>query len=47
MKLHVRSMPHLEELLDRFLAFGQTTSSFVVASPVPLRPLRVEALLAD
>jgi Lrp/AsnC family leucine-responsive transcriptional regulator len=39
MRLHVRSMGHLEELLDRFLAFGQTTSSFVVASPVPLRPL--------
>ena len=39
MKLHVASMPHLEELLDRFLAFGNTTSSFVVASPVPQRPL--------
>ncbi len=39
MKLHVRDMGHLEELLDRFLAFGNTTSSFVVASPVPQRPL--------
>ena len=39
LKLHVASMAHLEELLDRFLLFGQTTSSFVVASPVPLRPL--------
>ena len=39
MKLHVRDMGHLEELLDRFLAFGTTTSSFVVASPVPPRPL--------
>ena len=43
MKLHVASMPHLEELLDRFLAFGNTTSSFVVASPVPQRPLPVIA----
>jgi Lrp/AsnC family leucine-responsive transcriptional regulator len=43
MRLHVRSMAHLEELLDRFLSFGQTTSSFVVASPVPLRPLRLPA----
>ena len=43
MKLHVRSMSHLEEILDRFLAFGQTTSSFVVASPVPPRPLPVDA----
>lgn len=41
MRLHVRSMRHLEELLDQFLAFGQTTSSFVVATPVPLRPLQL------
>jgi Lrp/AsnC family leucine-responsive transcriptional regulator len=41
MRLHVRSMGHLEELLDQFLNFGQTTSSFVVASPVPLRPVRL------
>ena len=47
MKLHVRSMSHLEELLDRLLAFGQTTSSFVVGSPVPTRTLPVDALLAD
>jgi Lrp/AsnC family leucine-responsive transcriptional regulator len=44
MKLHVRDMPHLEELLDRFLAFGNTTSSFVVASPVPQRPLSTASL---
>ena len=43
MKLHVRDMGHLEELLDRFLAFGNTTSSFVVASPVPPRPLPATA----
>ena len=43
MKLHVASMAHLEELLDRFLSFGQTTSSFVVGAPVPPRPLRVDA----
>jgi Lrp/AsnC family leucine-responsive transcriptional regulator len=41
MKLHVRDMGHLEELLDRFLSFGNTTSSFVVASPVPPRPLPI------
>ena len=40
-KLHVRSMEHLEEVLDQFLLFGQTTSSFVVGSPVPLRPLTI------
>ncbi len=43
MKLHVRSMGHLEQLLDRFLAFGQTTSSFVVGTPVPQRSLRIDA----
>ena len=41
LKVHVRSMSHLEELLDQFLSVGQTTSSFVVASPVPPRPLRI------
>ncbi len=39
LELHVASMEHLERLLDRFLAFGRTTSSFVVATPVPPRPL--------
>ena len=39
LKLHVASMAHLEELLDRFIVLGQTTSSFVVASPVPPRAL--------
>jgi Lrp/AsnC family leucine-responsive transcriptional regulator len=40
LKMHVRSMAHLEEVLDLFLAFGQTISSLVVASPVPARSLR-------
>jgi len=40
LKLHVRSMAHLEEVLDLFLAFGQTISSLVVASPVPARSVR-------
>lgn len=39
LKLHVRDLAHLEELLDRFLLYGQTTSSLVVASPVPSRPV--------
>ena len=41
LKLHARDFAHLEELLDEFLLFGQTTSSLVVASPVPLRPVRL------
>jgi hypothetical protein len=36
-------MSHLEELLDRFLSFGQTSSSLVVASPVPTRALSLDA----
>jgi Lrp/AsnC family leucine-responsive transcriptional regulator len=38
-RVHVASMTHLEEVLDRFLAYGQTTSSIVQSSPVPPRPL--------
>ena len=36
-KAHVRSMTHLEELLDELAPFGQTTTSIVQSSPVPLR----------
>jgi Lrp/AsnC family leucine-responsive transcriptional regulator len=28
-----------EEVLDRFLLYGQTVSSIVVSTPVPPRPL--------
>ena len=31
------SIPDLEEILDRFLLFGQTTTSIVVSTPVPAR----------
>jgi Lrp/AsnC family leucine-responsive transcriptional regulator len=40
-KLHVRSVEHLEEVLDRFVIYGQTTTSIVQSSPVPRRALRV------
>jgi len=39
LKLHAPSIGALEEVLDRFLLFGQTTTSIVVSTPVPLRPL--------
>jgi Lrp/AsnC family leucine-responsive transcriptional regulator len=42
LKVHAPSIQHLEEVLDQFLLFGQTTSSIVVSTPVPLRPLPVE-----
>jgi Lrp/AsnC family transcriptional regulator, leucine-responsive regulatory protein len=37
MKAHVRSMAHLEELLDELAPFGQTTTSIIQSSPVPVR----------
>lgn len=37
MKLHVRSVDALEEVLDRFTPFGQTTTSIIHSSPVPGR----------
>ena len=33
-KAHVRSMTHLEEIIDRFTPFGQTTTSIIQSSPV-------------
>ena len=37
LRAHVRSMTHLEELLDELAPFGQTTTSIIQSSPVPLR----------
>jgi Lrp/AsnC family transcriptional regulator, leucine-responsive regulatory protein len=37
MKAHVRSVEHLEEIIDRFVIFGQTTTSLVQSAPVPRR----------
>jgi Lrp/AsnC family leucine-responsive transcriptional regulator len=38
-KLHLRSMDDLEAILDRFIVFGQTTTSIIHSSPVSGRPL--------
>lgn len=38
-KLHVRVLEDLEEVLDRFTPFGQTTTSIIHSSPVPGRSL--------
>jgi Lrp/AsnC family leucine-responsive transcriptional regulator len=40
LKVHVPSIEALEAVLDRFLMFGQTTSSFIVSTPVPPRTPR-------
>jgi Lrp/AsnC family leucine-responsive transcriptional regulator len=37
MRAHVRDVEHLEEVIDRFAIYGQTTSSIVQSSPVPGR----------
>ena len=50
MRAHVRDVDHLEEVIDRFTLFGQTTTSIVQSSPVPGRgvdlPLGAEAAAA-
>jgi Lrp/AsnC family leucine-responsive transcriptional regulator len=43
MKAHVRSVEHLEEVIDRFVPHGQTTTSIVQSSPVPVRGVAVGA----
>jgi Lrp/AsnC family leucine-responsive transcriptional regulator len=41
MRLQLRSLDDLEGILDRFLVFGQTTTSIVHSSPIESRPLRL------
>jgi Lrp/AsnC family leucine-responsive transcriptional regulator len=38
-RLHVRDVEHLEEVIDLFAAYGQTTTSVLQSSPVPVRGL--------
>jgi Lrp/AsnC family leucine-responsive transcriptional regulator len=39
MKAHVRDVDHMEEVIDRFAIYGQTTTSIVQSSPVPRKSL--------
>jgi Lrp/AsnC family leucine-responsive transcriptional regulator len=41
LKAHVRDVQHLEEVIDVFNAYGQTTTSVMQTSPVPLRGLPI------
>ena len=43
MLAHVRDVEHLEEVIDRFTPYGQTTTSIVQSSPVPPRGLDLAA----
>jgi Lrp/AsnC family transcriptional regulator, leucine-responsive regulatory protein len=40
-KVHAPTIEDLEAVLDRFLLYGQTITSIVVANPVPPRPLPI------
>ena len=40
MKAHVRDVDHMEEVIDRFAIYGQTTTSIVQSSPVPRRSVQ-------
>ena len=42
LRLQLRAMDDLEEILDRFTPFGQTTTSIVHSAPVPRRPVPLE-----
>ena len=42
LKLHLRSIDDLEAILDRFVEFGQTTTSIIHSAPVANRPLPLD-----
>jgi Lrp/AsnC family transcriptional regulator, leucine-responsive regulatory protein len=41
---HVRSVEHLEELVDRFAVYAQTTTSIIQSAAVPARGLNLTEL---
>ncbi|HEY7004122.1 MAG TPA: Lrp/AsnC family transcriptional regulator [Gaiellaceae bacterium] len=43
LKVHLRSIEQLAPLLDRFLVYGETTTSIVNASPIPRRDPPIES----
>jgi Lrp/AsnC family transcriptional regulator, leucine-responsive regulatory protein len=43
LRLHLRDVQHLQEVIDRFLLFGQTTTSIVQSAPVAFRGLPLQA----
>jgi Lrp/AsnC family transcriptional regulator, leucine-responsive regulatory protein len=42
MRLHLRDVEHLEEAIDRFTPYGQTTTSIVQSAPVPGRGVALD-----
>jgi len=47
MTAHVRSVEHLEQVIDIFAAHGQTTTSIVQSAPVPTRAINLDAGPSD
>lgn len=43
MRVQVAEIAALEEVLDKFLVHGQTTSSFIVSTPIPPRSVPLSA----
>ena len=41
LRVHAPTLPAMEQILDRFLLHGQTTSALIVSSPVPGRPVPI------
>jgi Lrp/AsnC family leucine-responsive transcriptional regulator len=46
MTAHVRDVEHLEEVIDQFALYGQTTTSLVQSSPVPSRGIALDPEVA-
>jgi Lrp/AsnC family transcriptional regulator, leucine-responsive regulatory protein len=46
-KAHVRDVAHLEELIDQLAPYGQTTTSIIQSSPVPLRGVALGGLVGE
>jgi Lrp/AsnC family leucine-responsive transcriptional regulator len=42
-KAHVRDVEHLEQLIDGFAPIGETTTSIMQSSPVPLRGVHLDS----
>jgi Lrp/AsnC family transcriptional regulator, leucine-responsive regulatory protein len=43
LKLHLRSIEDLEDVLDRFVLLGQTTTSIIHSSPLPRRSVPLDS----
>lgn len=41
LRVHAATLQAMEQVLDRFLLHGQTTSALIVSSPVPQRPVPI------